>query len=55
VFAAPILRATEFGGQIEVSLPTTPNDDDQASQLAAVLRSGPLPLPIEEVSAGPCG
>ena len=55
VTAAPILQAAEFGGQIEVSLPTTPNGDDQASQLAAVLLYGPLPLPLEEVSAGPCG
>jgi preprotein translocase subunit SecD len=29
--------------------------DGEASQLAAVLRSGPLPLPLEAVSAGPCG
>ncbi len=55
VVAAPILRATEFDGRIEVGLPTTPTDDDQVYQLAAVLRSGPLPLPLEEVSAGPCG
>lgn len=55
VAAAPFLQAKGFGGQIEVGLPTTPTEDDQASQLAAVLRSGPLPLPLEEVSAGPCG
>jgi preprotein translocase subunit SecD len=56
VVVAPALRATEFGGQIEVSLPTTQAADrDALDQLAAVLRSGPLPLPLEEVSAGPCG
>ena len=55
VAAAPILHATEFGGQIEVSLPTSPPNDDEASQLAAVLRSGPLPLPLEVISSGPCG
>jgi preprotein translocase subunit SecD len=55
VATAPTLQATEFGGQIEVGLPTTPTDDDQVYQLVAVLRSGPLPLPLEEVSAGPCG
>jgi SecD/SecF fusion protein len=54
VVAAPVLRATEFGGQIEVSLPVSPTEDDQVSQLAAVLRSGPLPLPLEVISAGPC-
>jgi preprotein translocase subunit SecD len=54
VAAAPILHATEFGGQIEVSLPTARNDDE-ASQLAAVMRSGPLPLPLEVISSGPCG
>jgi preprotein translocase subunit SecD len=55
VATAPTLQATEFGGQIEVGLPTTPTEDDQVYQLAAVLRSGPLPLPLEQVSAGPCG
>ena len=56
VVAAPVLRATEFGGQIEVSLPTTQAADGEAlDQLAAILRSGPLPQPLEEVSAGPCG
>ena len=55
VAAAPILHATEFGGQIEVSLPTTQAAGrDALDQLAAVLLSGPLPLPLEEVSAGPC-
>jgi preprotein translocase subunit SecD len=56
VATAPILQATEFGGQIEVSLPTTrAADRDALDQLAAVLRYGPLPVPLEEVSAGPCG
>jgi preprotein translocase subunit SecD len=56
VATAPILQATEFGGQIEVSLPTTrAADRDALDLLAAVLRYGPLPVPLEEVSAGPCG
>jgi SecD/SecF fusion protein len=56
VVAVPILRAAEFGGQIEVSLPTTPTADrDALDQLAAILHDGPLPLPLEVVSAGPCG
>jgi preprotein translocase subunit SecD len=55
VINAPTLNATEFGGQIEVSLPTTPAADrDALDRLVAVVHSGPLPLPLEEGSVGPC-
>ncbi len=45
IVAAPIIQATRFDGQLQVS-----GSDDELRELGAVLSSGPLPFPVRLVS-----
>jgi preprotein translocase subunit SecD len=45
IVTAPVIQATRFDGQLQLS-----GNDDEFTELAAVLSSGPLPYPVRLVS-----
>ncbi len=54
VMSAPAIRATRFGGQMQISGGTGGFTVSEVQALVTVLRFGSLPLEIREVSFGPC-
>ena len=54
VMSAPVIQAKRFGGRAQISGGPGGFSVNKASRLPTVLKFGPLPLPVREVSAGPC-
>ena len=52
VQSAPVIQAARFGGRAQIS--GSFETDADVYELVTVLRSGPLPNSIEEVTFGPC-
>jgi preprotein translocase subunit SecD len=57
VISAPTIQSEIPGGQVEISQSSAIGGFplDEANELAAILRTGPLPAPLVEVSVGPAG
>jgi SecD/SecF fusion protein len=55
VMSAPVIQATRFGGRAQISGGQGGFSVNEANRLVTVLKFGPLPLPVREVSAGACG
>jgi preprotein translocase subunit SecD len=54
VQVAPSIRATSFDGRAQISGGVGGFGTEEAAGLTAVLGSGPLPAPLEELTFGPC-
>jgi preprotein translocase subunit SecD len=51
VWAAPVIRARSFDGEVRMSGSWSP---DEAQLSAAIIGAGPLPGPLDEIHLGPC-
>jgi hypothetical protein len=55
VLMAPVLNATSYGGQAQISGGSEGFTLDEAARLVTVLRFGSLPLEVREIAFGACG